>query len=149
MNGYIKYFENGGKNMSILIKNDEVGEKYEKIQKKIKNLIKNKLKIKFHGQPIYENKYLKAKVREFEGEIRTNFLGKGAPKENMYYTCIACMTIDSIIKMNKKNYPQVYLEECKYKIKKIHTPRFINTELETDSESDVDTDSESNTTTEN
>ena len=51
--------------------------------------------------------------------------------------------------MSKKNYPQVYLEECKYKIKKIHTPRFINTELETDSESDVETDSESNTTTEN
>ena len=49
----------------------------------------------------------------------------------------------------QKNYPQVYLEECKYKIKKIHTPRFINTELETDSESDVETDSESNTTTEN
>ena len=144
MNGYIKYFENGGKNMSILIKNDEVGEKYEKIQKKIKNLIKNKLKIKFHGQPIYENKYLKAKVREFEGEIRTNFLGKGAPKENMYYTCIACMTIDSIIKMNKKNYPQVYLEECKYK--KIQMSRFINTELESDTESDVEADSESNTT---
>ena len=140
MNGYIKYFENGGKNMSILIKNDEVGEKYEKIQ----NLIKNKLKIKFHGQPIYENKYLKAKVREFEGEIRTNFLGKGAPKENMYYTCIACMTIDSIIKMNKKNYPQIYLEECKYK--KIQMSRFINTELESDTESDVGTDSESNTT---
>ena len=42
--------------------------------------------------------------------------------------------------MNKKNYPQVYLEECKYKVKKIHTPRFANTELETDSESDVETD---------
>ena len=51
--------------------------------------------------------------------------------------------------MNKKNYPQVYLEECKYKIKKIHTSRFINTELEIDSESDVETDSKSNTTTEN
>ena len=50
--------------------------------------------------------------------------------------------------MNKKNYPQVYLEECKYKIKKIHTLKFINTELETDSESDSDKDSESNTTTE-
>ena len=48
--------------------------------------------------------------------------------------------------MNKKNYPQVYLEECKYKIKKTHTSRFINTELETDSESDSET--ESNTTTE-
>ena len=51
--------------------------------------------------------------------------------------------------MNKKNYPQVYLKECKYKVKKINTPRFINTELETYSESDVETDSESKTTTEN
>ena len=51
--------------------------------------------------------------------------------------------------MKNKNYPQVYLEECKYKIKKIHSPRFINIELETDSESDVGTDLESNITTEN
>ena len=69
-------------------------------------------------------------------------------KENMCYTCIACITIDSVIRMNKKNYPQVYLEECKYKIKKIQTPRFINTELETDSEPDLETDSELDTTTE-
>ena len=64
----------------------------------------------------------------------------------MHYTCIACITIDSVMKMNKKNYPQVYLEECKYKIKKIQTPRFINTELETDSEPDLETDSELDTT---
>ena len=51
--------------------------------------------------------------------------------------------------MNKKNYPEVYLEEFKYKVKKIHTPRFINIELESDSESDAVTDSKSNTTTEN
>ena len=49
-------------------------------------------------------------------------------------------------KWTKKNYPQVYLEECKYKVKKIHTQRFINIELESDSESDAETDSESNTT---
>ena len=53
------------------------------------------------------------------------------------------------MKMNKKNYPQVYLEECKYKAKKIHTLRFINIELETDFESDIETDLQSNTTTEN
>ena len=129
MNCYIKYFENGGKNMSFLIKNDEVWEKYEDIW----DVIKNKLGIKFHSEPIYEKKYLKAKIREFDGDIKTNFLGNGLPKENMYYTCIACITIDSVIKMNKKNCPQVYLEKCKYKIKKIETPRFINTELETDS----------------
>ena len=80
-----------------------------------------------------KKKYLKAKVREFESEIRANFLDNGTPKENMYYTCIACITIDSVMKMNKKNYPLVYLEECKYKIKKIQISRFINNELESDS----------------
>ena len=70
-------------------------------------------------------------------------------KENTYYACIACITVDSVLKMSKNNYPQVYLEECKYKVKKIHTPRFINIELETNSESDAETDLESNTATKN
>ena len=66
------------------------------------------------------------------------------PKENMYYTCIVCITIDSVMKMNKKNYPQVYLEGYKYKRKKILTSRFINAELEPDSE--LNSDSESHNT---
>ena len=57
--------------MSFLIKNSEVWKKYEEIW----NVIKNKLNIKFHSQPIYENKYLKVKVRVFGGNIKTNFLG--------------------------------------------------------------------------
>ena len=77
MNGYIKYYENGGKNMSFLIKNDEVWEKYEEIQ----DVIKNKRDIKFLSEPIYEKKHLKTKVREFDGEIKINFLDKGTPKE--------------------------------------------------------------------
>ena len=77
MSRRMKYFENGGKNMSFLIKIDEVWEKYEEIW----DAIKNKLGIKFHSKPIYEKKYLKAKVREFDGEIKTNFLGNGTPKE--------------------------------------------------------------------
>ena len=142
MNGYIKYFKNGGKNMSLLIKNSEVWEKYEDIW----DVIKNKLGIKFHSEPIYENKYLKAKVREFDGRIKTNFLGNNIPKENTYYTCIACITLDSVLKKGKKNYPQVYLEECRYKVRKINTSRFINIELESDLESDVQADLDSNTT---
>ena len=54
----------------------------------------------------------------------------------MHYTCIACIAIDFVMKMEKKYFPQVYLEECKYKIKKIQMSRFINTELDLDSESD-------------
>ena len=110
--------------------------------------IKDKLNIKFHIEPIYENKYLKVKVREFNGSIKTKFLGNNVPEENTYYTCIACITLDSVLKMNKKNYPQVYLEECNYKVKKINTPRFKNIELELDSESDLEADLDSNTTTE-
>ena len=84
--------------MSFLIKNNEVSEKYDNIW----NVIKNKLNIKFHSQPMYENKYLKAKVREFDGNIGTNVLGNNLPKENTYSTCSACITVDSVIKMNKK-----------------------------------------------
>ena len=57
--------------------------------------------------------------------------------------------LHKILKINKKNCPQVYLEECKYKVKKIHTQSFINIELESDSDPDIEGDLESNTTTEN
>ena len=80
MNGYIKYFKNGGRNMSFLLKNNEVWEKYVEIW----NVIKNKLGIKFHSEPIHESKYFKVKVREFDGDFKTNFLSKGLPKENTY-----------------------------------------------------------------
>ena len=71
MSASIKYFENGAKNMSFLIKDDEVWEKYDKLW----DLIKNKLGIKFHSQPVCEYKYLKDKVKEFECVIKTNFGG--------------------------------------------------------------------------
>ena len=61
-------------------------------------------------------------------------LGDDAPKENMHYTCIACITINSVWRIDKKNHLQVYLEECKYKVKKVQISRFINTELKSDSE---------------
>ena len=122
----------------FLIKDEEVGEQY----KQIWDVFKNKLKIKFHSEPVYEYKYLKTKVREYDGAIK-KVLGKDIPKENMHYTCIACITIDSVMKMDKKYFPQVYFEECKYKIKKIQMPRFINAELDLDSESDSDDDSDS------
>ena len=54
------------------------------------------------------------------------------PKENMNYTCITCIAIDPVMRTDKKNYPQVYLEECKYKTKKIQMSRFISAELDLD-----------------
>ena len=92
----VKDIENGSKNMSFLIKDNKVWDKYDQIW----DAIKNKLDIKFHSKPVYEYKYLKAKVREFGGVIKRNFLGNDMPKENMYYTCIACITIDSVMKID-------------------------------------------------
>ena len=56
---------------TCLFWDDEVRDKYDKVW----DVIKNKLNIKFHSEPVYEYKYLKAKVREFNGVIKTNFLG--------------------------------------------------------------------------
>ena len=142
MSGYIKYFENGGKNKSFIVKDDNVLDKYNKIW----DQIKEKLNIKFHSKPVYDEKYLKVKVREFDSVVKTN-LGTELPKENMHSTCIACMTIDSVMRMDKKDYPQAYLEECKYKTKKIQMSRFISTELKSkpDSESDSEAESKSDT----
>ena len=63
--------------MSFLIKDDEVWEKYAEIW----DMIKNKLSIKFHRKPIYDQNYLRAKVREFDGVIKINFLGNDTPKK--------------------------------------------------------------------
>ena len=138
MNAYIKYFENGGKNMSFVIKYHDVLDKYNEIWDKIKG----KLNIKFHSMPVYDGKYLKAKVREFNGLIKTNSFDDKIPKENMHYTCIACITIDSVMRMEKKNYPQVYLEECKYRMKKTKMTKFIEAELKSESESELESDIE-------
>ena len=70
-------------------------------------MIRNELSIKFHNKPIYEEKYLKPKVKEFDGVIKKNFLGNCVPKENVHYTCIACIIINSVMKIGKKNYPHI------------------------------------------
>ena len=122
---------------SFVIKDDDVLDKYNGIWDKIRET----LNINFHSMPVYDEKYIKAKVREFNGGVKTDVK---IPKESMDYTCIACITIDSVMKMEKKNNPQVYLEDCKYKSKKIKINKFINTELgpESEPESELESDAE-------
>ena len=50
---------------------------------------------------------------------KKNFLGNDMPKANMHDTCIPYITIDSVMRIDKKNHPQIYLEECKYRVEKI------------------------------
>ena len=69
MSGYINYFANGGKNISFVIKDDDMLDKYNEIWNKINKT----LNIKFHSTPVYDEKYIKAKVKEFNGVIKPNF----------------------------------------------------------------------------
>ena len=80
-------------------------DKYDKIW----DVIKNKLNIKFHSGPVCEYIYLKPKVREYKGEIKTNFLNNGKPKESIHYSCIACITIDSVINFDKKKIIRMFI----------------------------------------
>ena len=74
--------------------------------------------------------------------LKQTFLSDEVPKENENCTCIACITIDSVMRMEKKNYPQVYLEECKYKIKKTNMTNFIKAKLESESDSESELESD-------
>ena len=96
--------------------------------------------------PVYNERYIKAKVREFNGAIKTNLLGGEELTKNCNFLRAkrrCALHLYSLLillwEQKKKNYPQVYLEECKYKIKKIKMSKFINTELESESELESDT----------
>ena len=67
-----------------------------------KNTIKFGMQLKINSEPVYEHKYLKVKVREFNGVIKINFLGNDMPKKyTLYLHNIACVTIDSVLKIDK------------------------------------------------
>ena len=126
MNGYIKYFDNGGKNMSFVTDDKEVYKKYDEIW----NVVKSLLKLKFAASPIRDDKYILAKLKIFKKKNITTFNNNNiVPTEKDHYICIPAIDIDSVLKIDKKSYPQPYLEECKYKLKKRKLVSFIDSEI--------------------
>ena len=136
MNGYIKNFDDGGKNMSFVTDNEEVYEKYNEIWEVVRKL----LKVKFTVGPARDDKYLIAKLKIFNGINRTTFTNNAIPIERTSYNCIPAIDIDSVLKIdNKRAYPQAYLEQCKYKLRKRKIVNFIDDEIiNEDSENDSD-----------
>ena len=138
MNGYIKYFDNGGKNMTFVTDNEKVYDKYNEKWEVIRKL----LKVKFAVNPVRDDKYLVATLKIFNEINRTTFNNKNnIPIERNHYICIPAIDIDSILKIdNKRAYPQDYLEQCKYKLKKRKTVNYIDDEIidDDDSGSDID-----------
>ena len=106
------------------------------------NVVKGLLKLKFAASPIINDKYILAKLKIFMKKNLTTFNDNNiVPIEKNNYICIPAVDIDSVLKIDKKAYPQAYLEECKYKLKKRKLVSFIDSKIiDDDSDSDIDSD---------
>ena len=145
MHGYIKYFDNDIKNMTFVMDNEKVYDKYNEIWEVIRKLFK----VNFAANPVRDDKYLVVKLKIFSKINRTTFNNNNnnnntttnnnnIPTERDHYICIPAIDIDSVLKIdNKRAYPQAYLEQCKYKLKKRKIVNYIDDEIiDEDSDSD-------------
>ena len=116
---------------------------YTKVWEKVKYLIGKK----FYAEPVYSDKYIKTKIKSYNNDIRTNFHGEGnskkVPKESCTYKCFSLISLDSVIQMGEKYYPQTLLEECKYKLTKKKIEDLITNDFDSSSKSDSESEGES------
>ena len=146
MIGYIKDFDRGNKTMSFKASDNKLLKNYNKIWEKVSSL----MNIKFESEPVYgdNDKYIKTKIKSYGDKISTNFQSQKIPKGNASYKCLSLVMLDSVIRANKKYYPQTLLEECKHEIKKNKMENLINDDLnpslsdESDNESGNESDND-------
>ena len=124
---YVRSFESST-TMSFKINDKQLLKKYNQIWKKVKNL----LKIKFDSEPVYgdNGKYIKTKIKIYDGNVNINFQDKGMPKEKASCKRLSIIMLDSVVKVKKKYYLETLLEECRFEIKKTKMENFIDDDLE-------------------
>ena len=121
--------------MSFVTNDEKVYDKYDEIW----NVVKGLLKLKFVVSPIRDDKYILPKLKIFNKKNLTTFNNNNiVPTEKNHCICIPAIDIDSVLKIDKKAYPQAYLEECKYKLKKRKLVSFIDSEIIDDDSDSVD-----------
>ena len=80
MSGYLKYFDDGGKNMSFFMDDKEVYKKYNEIWEVVRKF----LKLKFTFNPVRDDKYIIAKLKIFKNINMTTFTNNIIPEENTH-----------------------------------------------------------------
>ena len=139
---YFRKF-NENSTMPFRVKDKQLLKNYSKIWKKAENL----LNIDFESKPVYgdDDKYIKTEIKIYTKNTITNFHNKKMPKGKIPRKCLSIIMVDSNIKANKKYYPQMLLEECKYIQEKIKTENYIDEDLEnSESDSNYNDETESN-----
>ena len=109
MSGYRRHFDEN-KHISFLIKDDELLKKYNEIWEKVKNNLKNE----FNSEPVYNEKYLKAKLKFCNGKINTNFDHNKIVREGSQSICLSVILINFLFKTGENLYRQLFLGEWKY-----------------------------------
>ena len=102
--------DKNSKLMSFRIENENILGKYKAIWSKIENL-KN---IELIAMPVYDDKYIKTKIRTYVGKVYTNFRGLSSPEDYMECESFTVISIDSFLVYENKHYLQVYLNNCAY-----------------------------------
>ena len=145
MTGYARKFDENA-TMSFMANDKQLLKNYNKIWEKVEKL----LKIEFESKPVYgdDGKYIKTKIKIYADCMITNFRNKKMLKEKTPCKFLSMIMLDSVIKANKKYYPQTLLEDCKYVQEKIKMENLINDDLEK-SESDSGSNNETESHTDN
>ena len=139
MTGYARKFDENA-TLCFILKYKKLLKSYTKVWETIEGL----MNINFESKPVYGDdvKHIKTRIKIYAGSIITNFYNKKMPKEKA--PSLSIIMIDSIIRANKKYYPQALLEECKYTQEKIKIENYINDDLkDSDSDSDFNNETES------
>ena len=139
MSAYRKEFDET-KYMSFLTKDDELLEKYNEIWEKVSKSIKKE----FDSDPVYEEKYLKTKIKSYKGKINANFHNNKISKEDSQFFCLSVILINYVFRTDNNYYPEVFLEECKFIIKEKKIPKHIIDNIEISSDSDRENSDEEN-----
>ena len=123
MTGYAKKFDENA-TMSFRANNKQILKNYNKIWGKVEKL----MRIDFESKLVYgdDEKHIKTKIKIYASSMITNFHNKKLPKEKAPCKCLSIIMLDSVIKANKKYYPQTLLEECKYVQENIEIKNLID-----------------------
>ena len=109
------------------------------------------MKINLESKPVYcdHDKYIKTKIKIYAGSIITNFHNQKMPKEKAPCKCLSIIMIDSVIRVNKRYYPQTLLEECKYIQENIKIVNYIDEDLKDSKSNDSKSNDEIGSDTDN
>ena len=125
ISGYVNTFkvkQGDNKLISLRIDDEELLEKYNAIWTKIEDL-KN---IKLNFLSVYDDKYLKSKIRIFGNKVYCNFRRLNVPEDDVECESFTAISIDSLLVYHKKYYRQVYLDNCAYKFVSKHKTDYFD-----------------------